>query len=149
MKKMLTILGCLLVFQSVAQTPSKKETLEQEKIGFFTRNIGLTAEEAKTFWPLYNEMEKEFHNLHDQEKKLTEGKKLDELSDEEINQILTERLALKQKEVDLEKKYQGKFKEILSAKKVAKIYTTQEKWKKYLLDKIRSKNSSPPRPRRR
>lgn len=149
LKNIFTITACLLVFTSMAQTPSKKGTLEQEKIGFFTRHIGLTTEEAKVFWPLYNDMEKEFHYLHDQEKKLTEGKKLDELSEEELNEILNDRLALKQKEVDVEKKYLAKFKEILSTKKVAKIYTTQEKWKKYLLKKISDKNSIPPRSRRR
>jgi glycerol-3-phosphate dehydrogenase len=143
------IVFLFFIFQMAQAQSGKKESLEQEKIAFFTRNMGLTADEAKVFWPVYNEMEKELHAVHEQERKLTDGKKLEELTEEELNTIMDERIALKQKEVDLEKKYQVKFKEILPLKKVAKIYTTQEKWKKHLLDKIRNKNSSPPRPRRR
>ena len=52
--------------QSNCQAENKDnwEEIESAKIAFFTTYIGITPEEAKTFWPIYNNYSKESRELH-------------------------------------------------------------------------------------
>src|SRR5450759_693158 len=57
MKKVVIVLLIILVFPVIrlaAQNPNL-EKLNNYKIGFFTKRLNLTSEEAEKFWPVYNE----------------------------------------------------------------------------------------------
>jgi hypothetical protein len=52
-------------------------------------------------------------------------------------------MALKQKELDIEKKYQAEFKKILPVKKVAKLYVAEHKFKQEVMKEWRERHGGP------
>ncbi len=126
-----------------AQRP-KSEEIESMKIAFFTSKLDLSPEEAKVFWPIYNDMQSEQSNLRKERvQKMISFKKVDEidnLSDAQVQNLITGEFDFKQKELNLEKKYYNKFRSVLSIKTVGKYYRAQEGFKRELLNKYRSRN---------
>jgi len=156
MKKLLApiLLSLLLIFsfQSlVAQPPGgpggrgdrgeKMKDIESMKIAFITKRLSLSPEEAKTFWPVYDGFSSEIRSIREARfSKLKEAKgELDNMSDNDVDKLIEDDIAFRQQEVDVLKKYNPRFKQILPIKKVAKLYKAEEDFKRELLDKIRDR----------
>ncbi len=117
----------------------KKDNIEAMKIAFLTTKLDLTPEEAQKFWPVYNQYS---DNLQDLRKKRREDereakKNFEDLTDKEIELAIDNDLAFRQKELDLQKEYNTKFKGVLPMKKVSRLYAAEEQFKRVLLDKLR------------
>lgn len=86
--------------------------------------LELTATEQANFLPLYHEYVKA--KKENRKKYLTSErkgkKKMDELTDAELNEIITNRFAFKQGDLDIQKSYHERFKKTLPMKKLAKFY---------------------------
>ncbi len=119
----------------------KKDNIESMKIAFLTTKLDLTPEEAQKFWPVYNQYNDKLQELRKKRRQdEREAKKnFDELSDKEVEQAIDNDLAFRQKELDLQKEYNTKFKSVLPIKKVSKLYATEEQFKRVLLDKLKDK----------
>jgi len=87
-------------------------------------NLVLTADEAKIFWPLYDEYMAEVKLLGDQEVKLTEEYMLNFYLMEEktANDLLDDVLNLERDKQSLKSEYIRKMKKVLPAKVVGKFY---------------------------
>jgi len=116
-----------------------KEKIKAMKVAFITEKLNLTPEEAQKFWPIYNEFDAKMETLHKDLRK-TRGKKvnIDEMSDADIEKMIAKNMSLRQKEIDLQKEYHQKFKAVLSIKKVAKLYKSEEDFKRDLLRKLKN-----------
>jgi len=118
------------------------------KIAFLTDKLNLTPEEAQQFWPVYNQYNDKVQELR--KKRRLDGKdvkqNLDDLSDKEIEQSIENDLTYRQKELDLQKEYNAKFKAVLPIKKVAKLYNAEEQFKMVLLNKLKDKRTPPEPP---
>ena len=94
-----------------------------------TVKLELTDAEQKAFLPMYHEYVKakkaNRKKFHPSEKK--GKKKMDELSDAELDEIITKRFAFKQADLDIQKKYHEKFKTVLPMKKLAKFYHIEKR----------------------
>jgi hypothetical protein len=110
-----------------AQTPAppekpepQREEIEALKIGFITRRLNLTSEEARNFWPVYNKYQDELETIRKQRRnELREiRQKEDGLSDKDAERIIDNEIISRQKELDLMKSYHAQFKKILPVKKV-------------------------------
>ncbi len=128
----------------------KREDIETLKIGFLTKRLDLTPEEAQKFWPVYNQYS---YKLQDIRKKRREDfrdtkQKFDELSDKEVEAAVDNEIAFRQKELDIQKEYHSKFKGVLPIKKVAKLYASEEQFKMELLNKLKDRKDPPPPPPR-
>ncbi len=115
-----------------------KEKFQTMKIAYLTEKLSLTSAEAEKFWPVYNEYSDKKASLF---KEMRKGKKENaeeiEMTDEEIEKAINQRIENKQKELDLEKQYLGKFKDVLPIKKVGQLYKAEDNFKKDLLRKMR------------
>jgi hypothetical protein len=149
MKKYILILSFLIVGLNTAfaQRPGpggpgrddRREEIENFRIAFFTREIGLTSKEAEKFWPVYNEMQGEIQKLHRERRERHRSSmedQLDKMSDAEIEKLISEEFASRQKELDIERKYHDRYKSILSMKKLALYYRAQEEFKRELVRKL-------------
>lgn len=150
MKKLILPLLLFVVFVGNGQTPPPKsgdlQKIETMKVGFITNKLQLTPEEAKAFWPIYNQYESEKKAA----RKSTIGEKeefkpLDQMSDAEAQKLIENQIAWKSKELDLLKKYIGEFKKVLPVKKVAKLMMVEEQFKKMLLEKAKENKPTPPK----
>ena len=113
----------------------KRERIEVQKIAFITKQLDLTPEEAQKFWPVYNQFSDARKQLHKQHKE--NRKDINNLSDSEIEQVIDNHIILDQKELDIKKKYHTEFKKVLSNKKIAKLYHSEDQFKRELLKRIR------------
>ncbi|WP_443939945.1 hypothetical protein [Pedobacter sp. MW01-1-1] len=141
MKKLLfAFLLFLLPSLIFAQRP-KMEEIESLKVAFFTKKLDLSPEEAKVFWPIYNDMQAEQNSLRKEKmKKMISFKKVDEidnLSDAQIQSLITSEFDLRQRDLNIEKKYYYKLKSALPIKTVGKYYRAQEAFKRELLNRYR------------
>ena len=114
------------------------ERIQAEKVAFITSYIGLTPDEAQVFWPVYNEIEAqqrelqkaEFKSYHALEKCLKSGQ-----GDAEA--LLNEYLSAKKANVNLHLANVERYKKILSVEKVAKIFTSEESFRRTQIGKLR------------
>lgn len=147
MKKMiLTIcMSMLATFNMLAQPGSrmqeKKEQIEAMKIGFITKQLDLTSEEAKNFWPVYNQYQKELDDLRKKRRGDRREAKDDfeNMSDKEMEKVVDDEIVFKQSELDIIKKFHTQFKQVLPIKKVARLYRSEEDFKRELLQKLKER----------
>lgn len=123
--------------------PVDEEKIEALRIAFLTRYLDLSAEEAQKFWPVYNNMQDELKVIQDKEKDLRNGKKIDEMSDEELNKMINAHFENEQKLLDIKKKYAEEFKKVLSIKKVALLADAENEFKREMLKHARDKQGPP------
>lgn len=117
----------------------KRENIQAMKIAFITKKLDLTPEEAQQFWPIYNQYSDKTMELRKKRRQDNREARqnFDELSDKEVEQIVNNDIAIRQKELDLQKEYNEKFKGVLPIKKVAKLYAAEEQFKMVLINKLK------------
>ncbi len=140
MKKILLLLILITSFNISFAQDHRREEIESFRVAYFTRQVGLNTDEAKKFWPVYNEMQEEIQKLQRERRmRHRNGREVHEnLSDAELEKMINEEFNSRQKELDIEKKYHERYKEILPMKKLAQYYRAQEGFKRELLKKIQS-----------
>lgn len=117
------------------------EQMQVERIAYFTEKIGLTAEEAQLFWPVYNEMDNKRTALFDEraviiQKFMNESAKM---SDRQIDEHLNRLVAIQQQEMALPGEYDSKFRKVLPARKVMNLYVAEMGFRNYLLQTMRNR----------
>ena len=143
MKQLIIALTILLPGLAIAQGPRQgDDKIEAAKVAFFTQKLDLSSEEAKIFWPIYNDYQKEQGALRrDRMQKMISFKKtteIDDLSDAEIQSLIYNDFDYRQKDLNVEKKYYFRLKSSgLSIKIIGKFYRAQEAFKKELLQRFR------------
>ncbi len=152
-KLLLTTWFCLSLGLAMGQPgppEEKKEQIEAMKVAFITRKLELTPEEAKVFWPIYDQHQKEMETLRDNRRKEMRDARdsFDSMSEKDVEKIVDGEIAFRQAELDILKKYNPQFKKVLPMKKVAKLYRAEDDFKRELLQKIQEKRGSGPPPRR-
>lgn len=135
----LALLIILPLFNFAQET--RRENIEAHRIAFITNRVGLTAEEAKRFWPVYNEYQAELEKIRKERRMKLRDARMDSenLSDKEIEAVVDNEIVFKQKELDIDKKYHAQFKGVLPIRKVAKLYMAEEAFKKELIKRIQDK----------
>ena len=148
--KKTTAIGLLLLFcMNVTLFAQKNE--EQRKIAFekfkserkayITKEMDLTDDEAKKFWPLCDElMEKKFElnkPLRELWRKMREARKGGRtVSEADYKKAIELGASIKVKEAQLEEEYLKKFVEVIPAKKVHKYqYAEQEFGRKAMAER--------------
>ncbi|MES2826539.1 MAG: hypothetical protein V4687_00215 [Bacteroidota bacterium] len=144
--KYLIVIALIFAFPFISaaqrQGGDRFQEIESYKIGYLTQKLDLSPEEAKVFWPIYNGWQKEQSDLRKERmqkmisfRKITE---IEELSDTEIQTLILNDFNIKQRELNLEKKYYTRLKSSLPIKIVGKYYRAQEAFKKEILSKYRT-----------
>lgn len=135
----------IVFFKNTQAQENRREEIESFRIAYFTKQLNLTSEEAKKFWPVYNEMQAEIQKIQKERRNrhrdLRDTK--DNLSDAELEKSIQDEMASRQKELDIEKKYHERYKQILSMKKLAVYYRAQEGFKRELIRKLQDKRRPP------
>lgn len=144
MKHLKTLLFACLLFPVVAnaQRPDREE-IESLRVAIFTKHMDLSTEESKTFWPVYNNFREEMNKLHlERRERISKLKKeIAGLGNEEVAKLVEEEVSYQLKEAMLIRTYNERFKKILPIKKVAKLYTAEDAFKRELLDRLRERRN--------
>jgi hypothetical protein len=125
------------VFLKAQSNAGRSQEVESFRVAYLTQKMGLTTDEAKIFWPIYNDWQKEQNALRKiRMQHVISLKKIDEiesLTDAEVQSLITNELDFKQRSLNVEKKYYTKLRTTLPIKVVGKYYRAQESFKKELL----------------
>lgn len=151
MKQILFLISIFFIFSTsygqgrMPKGPRGKGMIEQEKIPFYTKKLNLTPEEAKAFWPLYDEYEDKKHDLMKQRKTIGHKIMINDsiISVKESEEINKAYFKLESDELNLEKTYNEKFKKVLPIQKVNKLYFVEHQFRIYLLKKLKNHPHQP------
>lgn len=142
MKRTITFLLIILTFsvtRSAAQN-ANRERLNNYKIGFFTKKLNLTSEEAEKFWPVYNEYQDQKNSIQIERVKLIRDFKLNEnnLSNAQLTEIGDKFVNSLAQESSLAVSFHKKLKEVLLPAKVITYYQAENQYKAQLLNELQN-----------
>ncbi len=129
----------LLLPTIVAQAQQPKDKIEQYRIAFITKEVDLTVDEAKLFWPLYNKYRDELEAIRASKKVDFNTLDMAKISEEEAEKKAKEIFAMKQSELDIQKKYYVEFKKVITAKKALLLIKADADFKKKLVELLQQK----------
>ena len=125
----LLVLCTLISTTGMTQKSNKANHRLVKADSILTLKLELTETEQVQFLPMYHE----YVNAKKENRKkflISERKgkkKIEDLSDEELDAIIQQRFAFKQADLELKKKYHEKFKTVLPMKKLAKFYHIEKR----------------------
>ncbi|CAM4149263.1 hypothetical protein SAMN06265348_10561 [Pedobacter westerhofensis] len=136
-----TILLLLPFLVSAQRDNGRRNEIDAYKRTYLQEKLELSPEESKIFWPIYTAWQAEQLALRQERRermisfrKITE---IEDLSDTQVQSLITNELDFKQKDLNIERKYYGKLKSSLPIKTIGKYYRAQETFKRELLSRYR------------
>ncbi len=115
-----------------------RERIEAQRIAYYNRVMELNAEEAKVFWPVYNEYQTELE-------KNQRARAVDQyetrvgfssMTDAELEKMMNQMFTYQEQELAIHKKYNQRFRQVLSVRKVALLYYAERQFKRELLKRL-------------
>jgi len=106
-----------------------REKIQTDKKLFIAQNMNLTESEAKVFWPVYEDYQKELDKLVDKTVKLIDNyaANYQTMTEEAAKEMINGYLAIETERVTLMKSFLPKFRKVLPEKKVARYYQLENK----------------------
>ncbi|HRP54693.1 hypothetical protein [Agriterribacter sp.] len=96
--------------QEVADSGNGREKIKMLEIGYLTRQLQLSSNEAEKFWPLFNKYRKEIRAVV-------------------RNKNISDNLERQQKALDIRKKYRKDFSSILDEERGGRVYEAEDRFK--------------------
>ena len=135
----LFILSAVPVIRLSAQN-TNLEKLNDYKIGFFTKKLNLTSEEAEKFWPVYNDYQGQRNLIQLEKVKLNRNFNQNEitLSDKQLEEMGNKYVDCMVQESNLAVSFHRKLKEVLPPVKVILYYQAENQYKVQLLNELQN-----------
>ena len=109
------------------------EKMKSARVAFLTTELDLSAEEAQAFWPVYNQAQEEkdaaFKETREAYRALTAAIK-DGKGDKEVEKLLKAYIKASKVPAALDDEFLPEYLKVLPATKVAKLYISEEKFRK-------------------
>jgi len=120
-----------------------QEDLETQRVNLYTSVLNLTPDEAKKFWPIYNQFSDARELLQKERRKLTRSyvQGSINMTDAEIDKALQDLFAIEQKMLDNRKKYYMDAKKALPMRKIILLQKAENEFKRSLIQNFRAKKS--------
>ncbi|MBC7125062.1 hypothetical protein [Tenuifilum osseticum] len=124
--------------KAFSQTDDTEKALKAEKVAFLTKKLDLTQDEAKKFWPLYDEYWKKKNKILNDRRKLADDfiQNINNITDKEAVDYANRYVESQKRESDLIAEYNKLLLQILPPKKVMLLYQSNYEFKNYLLQKV-------------
>lgn len=106
-----------------------KEKIQVDKKLFVAANMNLTEKEAKAFWPVYENYQKELNAVNERAiKNVGEyAANWDKMTDEKAKKVVTDYLAIENDRLKARQSFLPKFAKVLPYKKVMRYYQLENK----------------------
>jgi hypothetical protein len=133
----LMLIAMLPLMRLTAQN-SNFEKLNTYRIGFFTKKLNLTSQEAEKFWPVYNEYQRQKNIIQLDKISIIREFNLSEstMSDNQLSEMGDKLIADVTQELSLAVTMHKKLKEILPPAKVIRFYQAENQYKAQLLEEL-------------
>jgi len=129
-------------FSLFAQRDEKRrvefEQFKEKRAAFITQAVNFTSDEAKAFWPLYNELQQKKFDLNRQQRKalgqFRESEKAGKKHTEaEYKNIVNLVVQFKAKDAALDEEYNAKFAKIISYEKIFRYQQAELQFARQML----------------
>ncbi len=111
----------------------RREAIEARKIAYITKQLSLSSEEARAFWPIYNEYTEKVEELsntfREQREQLPD---VSEMSEEEAAKFVNEDLERFEAAAALRREYTEKMLRVISVQKVARLFEAEKSFNRML-----------------
>ena len=131
---LVAVLAVFIVSSMAQEKPADNMQIVREKIKtdkklFIAENMNLTESEAKVFWPVYENYQKDLGKLVDKAVKLIDNyaANYETMTEEAAKELIDGYLAIEGERVTLMKSFLPKFRKVLPEKKVARYYQLENK----------------------
>jgi len=115
-----------------------REKLQATRIAYLTNRLELNSETAKVFWPLFTEYDtkkRELGRKYGIQKRALAKEGTRSVSEENADKMLDIYIEQKQAELDLEKAYLGRFKQVLTLRQVWRVIRFDSDFRRDILDR--------------
>lgn len=161
--KITGLIGLFLALSlSIWAQPQKEanahKRIETARIAFFSQHLKLTPEEAKVFWPLYNQYQEaiDVQRIERREKQDAVRERLEDMTEDQINELIDSRLKQAEQALKARKEFLAELRKVLPPIKVAKYFRAEELFQRELMERMREEREQdrmrpqrPARPERR
>jgi lipase chaperone LimK len=108
-----------------------RDKIKADKKVVVAANMGLTENEAKGFWPIYEDYQKELQKLNERTANVivayAKEYNADSLTDDKAKSLMTQYLDIQEAEVKLQRSFVPKLAKVLPQKKVARYLQIESK----------------------
>lgn len=144
---LLLLLSLLLKVEAEAQqrmSPQGRERIEAAKTAYLSRHIKLTPQEARRFWPVYDQYQDEMAKIRTDRKEviLPEDSDLESMSENEINAMIDARLAQAENALDARKKLIENLRQFLPPLKIAKFLRAEHQFNEELQQRLKNRRQT-------
>lgn len=141
---LIVLISGTLTAQSEKPLPNQRENIELIKTRYLTRQMQLTKEEARNFWPIYDEYQAAMQHLRsDRKQSIPESPDdFDAMTDAEINAMIDARLSHAEQTIAIRKKMISDLREVLSPRKIAVFLRAEQQFNKELQQRIRERRQN-------
>lgn len=133
------ILFLFVLWPAQAQTTNdaRIEAIESRRIAFLTEKMALTPDEARVFWPVYNEYNRRRDEFTAEHRKRWHKANISEMSNEEAGRFAEDHILHMERNSALKREYHEKLKRILPARKIALLYEAERDFNRVLFQEAR------------
>jgi len=120
-----------------------RNKIQAQRVAFYTQQMNITAVEAQQFWPVYNEYLEKKNKLASEKRKLTKfyTQNAPTMTENDIDVTINKYVQITKEETQLFEEYNKRFRKMLPARKVMKLYLAEIEFKTWLLGQIREKSN--------
>jgi hypothetical protein len=142
MKPLLVLAFIVLVEPGFSQRrpepPQGRERIEVAKTTYLSRQMKLSPEEARQFWPVYDQYQEAVKALEDDRRKALQsmGEGLDNMNDDEINAMIDARIHHAELALAARKKMIAALREFLSPRKIAIFLRAENQFNRLLQKRL-------------
>jgi hypothetical protein len=128
-----------------------RERIEAAKTAFLTRKMQLTKEEAREFWPIFDAYQEKMKDVRDdRNENIVKGPgELNDMTDEQINEMIDTRLNNAEKAIALRKQLIEELREILPPAKIAMFLQAEHQFNRELQQRLNQRRNGERPPQRR
>jgi len=141
---------CLSVSVTLAQetepdlAPAQQDSRAQERIknlriAYLSDKLELTPDQAEKFWPVYRQFVLERAKLRIELKSAQRSNNSSPPDPKKQQELIDKSLQVKQKELDLEKEYSGKFLHVISAQQLLNLRKAEQEFRSMIINQLRQR----------
>lgn len=141
-----TTMNLFLFAQRSEKKRAEFEELKEKRVAFITQAMELNGDEAKAFWPLYNELQEKKFELNQQLRKTIFefiGREKDKKThtESEYKDIVNLCTQFKVKEAKLDEEYIAKFTKVISYEKIFRYQQAELQFARQMLNQRRDRDA--------
>lgn len=115
------------------------ERVNAARVGFMTERLKFSGDQAEKFWPVYNEYSQKRQELYFETKRRIRAGKAEGLSEAEKSKLIDETMALKEKELDLQKTYKQRLLKVMTVNQYLELLNAERDFNQMLMEKLRER----------